>query len=73
MLDMDITDAFEVGLGMAGRRIRQVVSVVLIGLMLCCPAAVTTALTWYATHQAHQIQREMQRISPIPEPTFARK
>jgi type VI protein secretion system component VasF len=69
MLAMDITDALGLAWRMAGRRIRQVVSAVLIGLMICCPAAVTTALTWYAAHQAHQIQREIQRIIPTPQPT----
>lgn len=69
MLGMDITDFFGMAWGVAGRRIRQLASVVLIGLMICCPAAVSTALTWYATHQAHQIQHEIKRINIMPEPT----
>jgi len=37
---------------MTGRRIKRVVSAVVIGLMIFLPAAVGKALTLYATHQA---------------------
>ena len=69
MLDMDITDVFGLAWRTAGRRIRQGASAVLIILLLCHPSAITTALTWYATHRAHQLEREVQRIIPTPEAT----
>jgi hypothetical protein len=67
--DVDIMDALEFGWRLSGRSVRRLAALLVLCLMISCPAAGAGVLMWVANHRAEQIQHQMERILPPPQPT----